>query len=237
MTTTTVETEMMHEHARSVAPQAPASSFAMVACLGGMAALSGLLLAITYQATFSRIQRNKEAALQAAIFMVLPGADEQKTFEVKPDGSFAPLQGEGRGVEKIYAGFGQGKFVGIALEASAQGYGDVIRVLYGYDPEKEQIVGFKVLESKETPGLGDKIAKTPFTENFAGLDVTLNEGGDALVHPVVAVKNGQKHNPWEIDGVSGATISSKAVGRMLDESTKRMLPIIRKQLPALRGEG
>ena len=235
MTTTTVTPSSAREAIRPPAPAA-SSSFAMVACLGGMAALSGLLLAITYQATFARIQSNKEQALKAAIFMVLPGADEQRSFEVKPDGTMVPLEGEGKGVEKVYAGFSGGRFVGVAMEASAQGYGDMIRVLYGYDPESEQIVGFKVLDSKETPGLGDKIAKEPFLQNFQGLDVKLDADGASLVHAVETVKNGEKEHAWEIDGISGATISSKAVGRMLQESTSRMLPLIRKQLGVLRGE-
>ena len=42
------------------------------------------------------------------------------------------------------------------------GYQDVIRILlYGYSPEHQAIVGMRVLESRETPGLGDKIEKDP----------------------------------------------------------------------------
>ena len=53
------------------------------------------------------------------------------------------------------------------LTAAAQGYADVVRVLYGYDPACACIVGMTVLESKETPGLGDKIDTDPdFLLNF-----------------------------------------------------------------------
>ena len=41
------------------------------------------------------------------------------------------------------------------------GYQDVIRVLYGYSFDTEAIIGIRVLESKETPGLGDKIETDP----------------------------------------------------------------------------
>ena len=49
--------------------------------------------------------------------------------------------------------------VGLAVEAQGMGYQDVIRVIYGYSFEQDAIVGIRVLESKETPGLGDKIEK------------------------------------------------------------------------------
>ena len=37
------------------------------------------------------------------------------------------------------------------------GYQDTIRVIYAYSFADRAIVGMQVLESKETPGLGDKI--------------------------------------------------------------------------------
>ena len=238
MTTTTANSPVEQNDVNTVPAEAPVSSFAMLRTLGGIAALSGLLLAFTYQATFSRIQHNKEEALRAAVFTVLPGAEAQKAFAVGSDGAVAPLEDSGAGEEKIYAGYrSDGTMVGVALEARAQGYGDIIRVLYGYDPEKEQVIGFKVLDSKETPGLGDKIAKSPFLDNFAALDVQLDAGSGTLLHPVTVVKGGKKQNPWEIDGITGATISSKAVGRMLQDSTSRLLPIVKGHVDLFRGEG
>ena len=56
--------------------------------------------------------------------------------------------------------------MGVAVEASGKATPDIIRILYGYDPENRQVVGFYVLESKETPGLGDKIEKDPISGKF-----------------------------------------------------------------------
>jgi len=83
------------------------------------------------------------------------------------------------------------------------------------------------LESKETPGLGDKIEKDEtFLANFEQLDVSFNEAGDALKNPVTPVKSGEKTNPWEVDAITGATISSRAIGDILKESTARWVPLI-----------
>ena len=117
----------------------------------------------------------------------------------------------------------------MAIEASGLGFADVLRILYGYDPEKQAVVGFYVLESKETPGLGDKIEKDDnFLANFIALDVSLNENQDALKNKVVPVKQGDKENAWEVDGITGATISSRAIGNIIGESTERLVPLIYK---------
>lgn len=212
-----------------------ASSFAMIRALGGIALVSGVLLAITYQATFGIIKRNKEEAVRNAVFAVLPGAQDQRRYELSADGVFKAAEGNPTGLPQVFAGFdGAGQFVGVAIEAVGLGYGDPIRVLYGYSPEKQEIVGFKVLDSKETPGLGDKIAKEPFLDNFKAMDVTLDDSGTKLVHPLELAKHGTKTHAWQIDGISGATISSTAVTKMLRESTDTILPLVKAQLDLLK---
>ena len=114
------------------------------------------------------------------------------------------------------------------------GYADIIRILYGYDHVNEIVTGITVLESKETPGLGDKIEKDEaFLANFEALDVKLNASGDALANMVVPVKNGEKTNAWEVDGITGATISSRAIANIIGESSNIVLPVIRKNLDKL----
>ena len=39
--------------------------------------------------------------------------------------------------------------------------------------------------------------------------------------PIKTVKHGSKKNPWEIDAISGATISSRAVGRCSEQRAGR----------------
>ena len=77
----------------------------------------------------------------------------------------------------------------------------------------------------ETPGLGDKIAFDPdFLTNFIALDATLNAVGDGLRNPIKTVKHGTKSEAWQIDAIAGATISSNAIGKMLNESAQSLLP-------------
>ena len=84
-----------------------------------------------------------------------------------------------------------------------------------------------MLESKETPGLGDKIEKDEnFLANFILLDVTLTEDLQGLVNEVIPVKSGEKENPWEVDGITGATISSRAIANIINESMQVWAPRI-----------
>ena len=99
------------------------------------------------------------------------------------------------------------------------------------------IIGLQVLESKETPGLGDKIETDPdFLQNFERLDVSLANDQSALANPIVPVKHGEKTHPWEVDGITGATISSVAMAKILNGSAQYWAPRIRANLSAFRGE-
>ena len=83
----------------------------------------------------------------------------------------------------------------------------------------------------ETPGLGDKIAKdSAFLNNFQALDARLNETGNGLLHNIATVKHGKKTEPWQIDAISGATISSNAIGKMLNESGQFIIPLVKAHL-------
>lgn len=110
------------------------------------------------------------------------------------------------------------------------GYADTIHVLYGYDLDAQTIAGLVVLQSKETPGLGDKIEKDPaFLKNFEALDVRLDAQGAGLANEVVAVKSGAKTKAYEVDGITGATISSKAIAALLQVSASRWAPRLRSK--------
>jgi len=216
----------------SVATATP--TWPMYRTLVGVGMFCGLLIAITFQGTRPVIERNRAEALQRAVFAVLPSASRSETFLVTPDGDFVP-DSDAPG-ERVYAGFDDsGKLVGVAIETAGMGYADTITILYGYAPQQEAIVGIRVLTSKETPGLGDKIETDPaFLENFVALDVSLDASGKALRNPIRTVKQGQKTDAWQIDGITGATISSVAIGDMLAASSARWVPVINAQLDKLK---
>jgi electron transport complex protein RnfG len=204
----------------------------------GVGLLCGLLIVLVFDLTKPVIERNKAEALRRAVFDVLPDARSSRTFLFDPDRGFvAVAEEDGASVAgAVHAGYAEGgRLVGIAIEAEGMGYQDVIRLLYGYSSERDAIIGVRVLESRETPGLGTKIETDPtFLENFTQLDVSLGDGGNVLAHPIEFVKPGNKEHPWQIDGITGATISSTAVATILSRSTAHWIPNIHSHLDDFR---
>ncbi len=203
----------------------------MLVAMVGIGVVCALLIVFTYEGTFGRIEMLKAEALEQAVFKVLPGITKTGIFELTPDGKFISSDGKDRTKTLVYAGYDdQNTLKGIAIEGSGQGYADILKILYGYDPASQTIVGFYVLESKETPGLGDKIEKDEnFLFNFKGLSVALSEDFKTVINKVVPVKFGTKENPWEVEGITGATISSRAIGNIIGESSATIIPLIYQQ--------
>lgn len=216
----------------AIAPQT--SSSKMLMAMVGIGVLCGLLIVLTYEGTLPRVERLKAEALQRAIFQVVPEITSTKTYAWTGD-TFAEPSATSTAL--VYAGYDdEGQFKGLAIKASGQGYADIISILYGYDPTEQQVVGFYVLESKETPGLGDKIEKDPrFLANFDALDVQLNTNQDGLQNAVVPVKSGEKTQEWEVDGITGATISSRAIANIINASAQEWAPRILAHMEKFKG--
>ena len=217
---------------RVMPPTVAPSVWKMYRAMVGVGLACGLLIVSIYQITLPTIERNKAEALQRAIFRVLPEARSSATY-VYTEGAGLALAPDGAdGALAIYAGRDDaGARVSFWLvSALGMGYQDVIRVLYGYSFARDAVVGLQVLESKETPGLGDRIESDPdFVANFEALDVSLTADLSAVAHPIEVVKHGQKESPWQIDGITGATISSKAIAAMLRDSTATWIPKVDKR--------
>lgn len=209
------------------------SSRALVATLGLVATLCGILIVSAYQGTLEAVTANKRIALERAVFKVIPGAATMKEFVATADGVTTAGTGE-----TFYAAYDQaGALKGIAAEAGASGYADVVRILYAWDPDRQAVTGMGVIAMRETPGIGDKIITDPaFLANFEALDARLDGAGKALANPIRVVKHGSKRNPWEIDAISGATVTSKAVGKGINESAQRLLPKLAPHLDKVRSK-
>ena len=221
--------EVMNSENPTIAKTSP-GSLKMLQAMVGIGVLCALLIVLTFEKTLPAIEKNKAEALEKAIFKVIPGITKTKTYQFDQNNKIVAVTNENEVGPFVYAGFNdRGEFTGLAIEASGLGYADIIRILYGYQPETEKIIGFYVLETKETPGLGDKIEKDEnFLANFKDLDVSLTDDQSILKHQVVTVKHDTKENPWEIDGITGATISSRAIGDIIGSSTQHWIPLIYK---------
>jgi len=216
--------------------QPQTSAMSMYRAIVGIGALCALVIVVVFQSTAARIRDNQERFLAAAISEVLPVTEETIAVDV----------GESGQLEKtvaslslpVFLAYGNsGDLIGAVLTAEGMGYQDNIRVLYAYSFAERAIVGFKILDSKETPGLGDRVEIEPhFIANFEALDARLNIGGDALDNAIVTVKQGEKTDPWQIDGITGATITSEALGNILNDSANVWVPVLERDAKSIAWE-
>ena len=186
------------------------SSLRLVMTLAIAGLVSGVAIIGIYETTLPTITANKARELREAVFKVLPGVSQMQAL-VYRDGELVVVEMPDKDEPVIYGGYDEpGEFVGYAMPAAGPGFQDTIAILYGYQPAEKIVVGMEVLESRETPGLGDKIYKDAvWVAGFSALSVEPE---------IFAVKKGTKSQPNEIDAITGATISSKAVVRIINEA-------------------
>ncbi|MDH5354756.1 MAG: RnfABCDGE type electron transport complex subunit G [Gammaproteobacteria bacterium] len=201
-----------------------ASRIILTLAIAGL--ISGVAIVGIYEATFDTIAENRARELRDAVFTVLPGIDSMREM-VYREGQL--VEGKAAIEEpSVYAGYdSSGEFKGYAIPARGPGFQDTIVLLYGYRMDTGRIVGMQVLESRETPGLGDKIFKDPeFVAEFNSLEVQPG---------IVLVKGGSRAGN-EVDAITGATISSRAVVRIINQANEKWLSKLTLQHP-IRSNG
>jgi electron transport complex protein RnfG len=168
-----------------------------------IAAVCTALVAATYQLTNERIAANEQALLEQSLQPVLAGvfydnAVAESRLVVSPPHE---LPGDDTAViYRVYAG--DSPVAALFAVTARDGYSGPIRVLIGIGVDGI-LTGVRILQHRETPGLGDKIdsSRSDWVDQFAGR---------ALGNPVVS--------GWAIredggvfDQLTGASITPRAV--------------------------
>ena len=193
-----------------------------------------LLIAAVYLFTLPYVRANKEAALNQAVVSVLGDVHSKHALNWQDGKWIVSRADQASSSDHVFAGYdAKGSLLGFAIAAKGMGYQDSIELMYGYAPERQAITGISILENRETPGLGNRIASDKnFLAQFQHLDVTLDASKQRLANVVAVARKGQKAKPWQVDSISGATISSKAVARIINDSAQRWLPRLQDDVKA-----
>lgn len=149
-----------------------------VACL-----ISGCIIAGTYYIT-------ADTAAQASIKM----RDETMKTMVEGSTEIKEIEGKSEWYE-VYKG---SELMGYILPSDTKGYGGTMELLVAVDKDCK-VITYKIVTSKETPGLGENAGKPEFANQFTG---------KSTANLVVTKDPSDKE---DIQAMSGATISSKAV--------------------------
>lgn len=197
-----------------------------------------VLIAAVYLLTLPFVKANKEAAVNQAVVSVLGDVRTKHALNWQDGKLVFSRADQTSSSDNVFVGYdAKGNLLGFAIAAKGMGYQDSIELMYGYAPERQAIIGVSILENRETPGLGNRIASDKvFLGQFQHLDVALDDSKQQLANVVSVARKGQKAKPWQIDSISGATISSKAVARIINDSAQRWLPRLHDDANAFAAE-
>ena len=208
-----------HEAPAALTPSQSTPAWRLLLTLALAGAMSGWLVVSVYKLTLPAVQKHAAEQLRAAVHEVLKAPARWDTLYLVNDAlsRTPPGKADLADIPTAFVGFdASGKRVGVAITASEPGFQQLLTLMIGFDPQSGTLIGFKVLDQKETPGLGDKIERdSAFGGQFAGRVVPLRGVRDRAGKP-----------PSEVQTITGATISSRAVIRIINNAVARWRPLI-----------
>ena len=165
--------------------------FKVAIILFAITAVAAAILASVNNVTAPVIAENERKAQEIAMKAVLPDASSFDKVEFTPT--------ENSTVSEIYS-----SDAGFAVKVAPKGYGGAISMIVGVDNDLK-VTGIEIISQSETAGLGAKCTDSGFKAQFVG-----------KTENITVTKNGAKEN--EIDAISSATITSKAVTKGVNEA-------------------
>ncbi|NOZ64211.1 MAG: RnfABCDGE type electron transport complex subunit G [Caldiserica bacterium] len=158
----------------------------MILTLLVVGAFSGGSLSFVYNKMLPKIEANLKKEIENSLLLLVPAASYKETS----------FQGKRVFVCRDKAG----EVVGYAIIGKGGGFQGEISLLIALDKEGKKILGIDILESQETPGLGAKIDEPFFKKQFKEREAEKLE-----------VIKGKAEKENDIEAITGATISSRAV--------------------------
>jgi electron transport complex protein RnfG len=177
-----------------------------VLCLA-WSALLGYVNAITVGPIAEIAAANASAARKD----VMPSAGDEIVEQVSEDdvNRIAEQIGAPGQIASIYKATNNGEIVGYTIATTNNGFGGAVEVLTGITTD-DKISGVRITSHSETPGLGAKSTDPTFYEQYSGKDANGS----------IAVKKGGGATETQVDAITGATITSRAVTEAVNIASK-----------------
>ncbi|MBT8218645.1 MAG: NADH:ubiquinone reductase (Na(+)-transporting) subunit C [Bacteroidia bacterium] len=122
----------------------------------------------------------------------------------------------------VYTAEGQKYYI---MSVRGNGLWDAIWGAVAVKSDFSTVVGASFDHAQETPGLGAEIKDNPtFSERFKNKQI-VNDGDYTSVQ---VVKGSVKNPSFQVDGISGATVTCNGVSEMLDRGIGYYLPYFNK---------
>ena len=171
--------------------------------LAAMAAICTLLVAATYQLTADRIAANERAWLERSLEPALSGVFFEGSVTESKVVIPPPHDLPGNETAIVYRVFAEEAPVAALFAVTARdGYAGSIRILVGVGIDGT-VTGVRIVEHRETPGLGDRIdqSRSDWVYQFDGRSL----GSPVEANWLLEVDGG------EFDQLTGASVTPRAV--------------------------
>lgn len=198
--------------------------------------ISAMIMGYADRATFAPREKAKKEKLAGALKDILPSFDNDVISTKK----MVSLPDE-KSPAVIYTAKKNGKTVAYAVECSTEkAYGGKMVSLISFSPD-QKIYSFVISEHSETPGLGAEVAERKEKKTFGNLFAKKEKKAFPENLPPGAVldqfrNRSAKFAPWrlrsqggDIDGRSGATITSAAVTLLASQSALALKEMLKKE--------
>jgi electron transport complex protein RnfG len=168
-----------------------------------IAAICTALVAATYQLTAERISANQQAFLEQSLEPALSGVVYDNSITESKLVIPTPHQLPGSDAAIVYRAYAEDRPAAALFVVTARdGYAGPIRLLIGIRADGV-VTAVRVLEHRETPGLGDRI-------DSSRSDWALQFDGRSMINPNIdswAIKR----DGGEFDQLTGASVTPRAV--------------------------
>ncbi|MDO9263668.1 MAG: FMN-binding protein [Desulfosalsimonadaceae bacterium] len=172
------------------------------------ATLAGVQLTLAPKIEANKLNETREKVpeLVLGVAAAQTMASRNRQMEIKQQ--FLETGTRQKKTYSVFKAVADGRTAGWVVKTSGQGYADKIELLIGVDAGARTITGLFVLWQKETPGLGSKITEPAWRDQFIG---------KMSDQHLKAVKT-KASKPNEINAITGATISSRSVCDIVNQS-------------------
>jgi Na+-transporting NADH:ubiquinone oxidoreductase subunit C len=174
-------------------------------------------------ASEDRIERNQQVKLQKVILKVLGiGAPDEMTDQETEAFFSERVQPITVDDKTVYVGRASkgGATVGYAFPVGGPGFWGPIQGMVAVNPDASQVLGVAFYKQNETPGLGGRITEKWFQKQFEGLPLHPVTGDEKIFY---LKPEGAAQGPDELDAITGATNTSRAVETFLNRDLERFL--------------
>lgn len=199
-------------------------SFMTVICLVFGAGIAGVNYA-TQGLLAKNAALHQNRVLCRAFMLDVAGSSAEAFQQAVDENLQTSAIGAGAARRVMYKRITPGK-ESVGFVMGGMGFWDRIEAVVVLSPDLDRVLNIQFLDQKETPGLGARVEEPWFTDQFKGLQVAWDAAPDQRI---LVGTSPADNAPNEVDAITGATQTSMALMRFLNEELDLIRSLVDQQ--------